>query len=300
MSCFRFIAAAARRRPVALSCRVLGVSRAGYYAWRGRPPSARARADAALTAVIHRLHGESRGVYGSPRIHADLRAGGRRHGRKRVARLMRAAGLRGCPRPRRRPRTTVADPAAAAAPNLVQRRLRPARRRTACGWPTSRTCPPRRAGCTWRPCWTPSAGEWWAGPWPTTCAPSWCSTPSSWPWPTRRPAAGLVHHSDRGCQYTVPGLRAAARRGRAGALDEPDGQLLGQRGGRELLRHPQAGAGRPPRPGAVAHPGGRPAGDLRLRRGASTTATGATRRSRYLSPAAYEAAHRATPAAAVA
>ena len=56
MSCYRFIAAEAAHHPVALSCRVLGVSRAGYYAWRERPPSARARADAELTAVIHRLH----------------------------------------------------------------------------------------------------------------------------------------------------------------------------------------------------------------------------------------------------
>ena len=120
MSRFRFIAAAAGRRPVALSCRVLGVSRAGYYAWRGRPPAARARADAELTAVIHRLHHESRGVYGSPRVHAELRAAGRRHGRKRVARLMRAAGLHGRT-PRRFKRTTIADPAAAARADLVRR-----------------------------------------------------------------------------------------------------------------------------------------------------------------------------------
>ena len=120
----RFIAAAAGRRPVALSCRVLGVSRAGYYAWRERPPSARARADAELTEAIHRLHGESRGVYGSPRIHAELHAGGVRCGRKRVARLMRREGLAGCHRRRRRPRTTVADPAAAPAPNLVRRDFR--------------------------------------------------------------------------------------------------------------------------------------------------------------------------------
>jgi putative transposase len=125
VSCYQLIAAEEAHHPVALSCRALGVSRAGYYAWRGRPPAARARADAELAAVIHRLHAESRGVYGSPRVHAELRARGRRHGRKRVARLMRHEGLAGCPRPRRRPRTTVADPAAAAAPNLVQRHFDP-------------------------------------------------------------------------------------------------------------------------------------------------------------------------------
>ena len=72
MSRYRFIAAEAGHHPVALSCRVLGVARAGFYAWRDRPPSARARADTELTAVIHRLHAQSRGTYGAPRIHADL------------------------------------------------------------------------------------------------------------------------------------------------------------------------------------------------------------------------------------
>src|SRR5262249_52280024 len=121
VSCYQFIAREVARHPVALSCRVLGVSRAGFYAWRDRPPSAPARADAELTAVIRRLHHASRGARGAPRIHAELRARGRRHGRKRVARLLRQAGLAGCHRRRRRPRTTVAAPGAAAAPNLVQR-----------------------------------------------------------------------------------------------------------------------------------------------------------------------------------
>jgi putative transposase len=125
VSCFQFIAAEAGHHPVALSCRVLGVSRAGFYAWRGRPPAARACAAAELTAVIHRLHAQSRGTYGAPRLHADLQGEGRRHGRKRVARLMRQEGLAGCHRRRRRPRTTVADPAASAAPNLVRRAFDP-------------------------------------------------------------------------------------------------------------------------------------------------------------------------------
>jgi len=81
--------------PVALMARVLGVSRAGYYAWAKRPPSARAVADAALLKQIRTVHAGSRQTYGSPRVHAELRAGGKRHGRKRVARLMRAAGLVG-------------------------------------------------------------------------------------------------------------------------------------------------------------------------------------------------------------
>ena len=66
MSCYRFIAAEAAQHPVALSCRVLGVSRSGFYAWRGRPASARARADAALTARIHRPPPESRETLRQP------------------------------------------------------------------------------------------------------------------------------------------------------------------------------------------------------------------------------------------
>jgi putative transposase len=95
---FRFIDAERACLPVALLCRVLGVSRSGYYAWRNRPPSKRSREDATLTAKIREIHRRSRETYGSPRIHAELRALGTRCGRKRVERLMRQAELRGCTR----------------------------------------------------------------------------------------------------------------------------------------------------------------------------------------------------------
>ena len=72
--------------------RVLGVSEAGFHAWRRRPASAHAVADAALLKRIRTIHGGSRETYGVPRVHAELRAGGEKHGRKRIARLMRAAG----------------------------------------------------------------------------------------------------------------------------------------------------------------------------------------------------------------
>ena len=75
------------RFPVATMARVLGVSKAGYYAWRHRPPSARAVADATLLERIRAVHASSRETYGSPRVHAALRAGGERHSRKRVERL---------------------------------------------------------------------------------------------------------------------------------------------------------------------------------------------------------------------
>ncbi len=79
---------------MALLCRVLKVSRAGYYAWRKRPVAERTLTDQSLALEVAAIHAESRGRYGSPRVHAELRGRGQRLGRKRVARLMRTAGLR--------------------------------------------------------------------------------------------------------------------------------------------------------------------------------------------------------------
>jgi putative transposase len=102
-------------------CRVLGVSPSGYWAWRRREPSARAHADAQLSAQIIQIHQASRGTYGAPRIHAELTTRGTQCGRKRVARLMRVVGITGCHRRRMRIRTTRRDPTACPAPDLVQR-----------------------------------------------------------------------------------------------------------------------------------------------------------------------------------
>ncbi len=88
--------------PIATMARVLSVSEAGYYAWRNRLPSAHALADAALLKRVRTIHASSRETYGAPRVHAALRADGGKHGRKRVARLMRAAGLVGARRRRAR------------------------------------------------------------------------------------------------------------------------------------------------------------------------------------------------------
>lgn len=295
MSCYRFIAAEAAHHPVALSCRVLGVARAGYYAWRARPPSARARADAELTEVIHRLHAESRGTYGSPRIHADLQADGRRHGRKRVARLMRRAGLAGCPRRRPRPRTTIADPAAATAPNLVQRHFDP-------------LAPDHLwlADITYVP-----TGEGWL--YLAAVLDAFSRRVVGWAMAdhlrtelvldaldlalaTRRPAAGLVHHSDRGCQYTSVAFgRRLAESGLVPSMSRTGNcwdnavaeSFFATLKGELVDRHvwPTRAAAR------------RAIFDYvevfyNRRRRHSTL--------RYLSPAAYEAAHQATPAAAVA
>lgn len=104
-------------------CRVLGVSASGYYAWLGRTPSARSKANDELKARIRAIHEKSRGTYGAPRIHAELVAEGCRVGRKRVARLMRELGLAGASR-RKGMRTTRRDEAARAAPDLVERAFR--------------------------------------------------------------------------------------------------------------------------------------------------------------------------------
>lgn len=101
-------------------CRVLEVSTSGYYAWRKRPPSKRAQKDAMLTNRIRQIHDHSRGTYGSPRIHAALQAEGIRVGKKRVARLMKEAGLRGISR-RKRPSTTVSGDNGRPVPDLVDR-----------------------------------------------------------------------------------------------------------------------------------------------------------------------------------
>ena len=107
--------------PIAPMARVLGVSKAGYYAWLRRPPSAHAVADAALLKRVRTVHASSRQTYGAPRVHADLRAQGERHGRKRIARLMRDAGLVGACHRHGGPATTRRDKEARPAPDLVDR-----------------------------------------------------------------------------------------------------------------------------------------------------------------------------------
>ncbi len=107
--------------PIASMARVLGVSKAGYYAWLRRPSSAHAVADATLLKRVRTVHASSRQTYGAPRVHADLRAQGERHGRKRIARLMRDAGLVGACHRHGGPTTTRRDKEARPAPDLVDR-----------------------------------------------------------------------------------------------------------------------------------------------------------------------------------
>ena len=111
-----------RRRsqyPVKLMCRVLRVSSSGYYAWRIRPESQRAKTNRELAQVIRRVHAESKQVYGRPKVTAELKAEGYGCGQRKVGRLMRIAGLRGCPQ-RRFQVTTQSDPSHPVASNLLR------------------------------------------------------------------------------------------------------------------------------------------------------------------------------------
>lgn len=118
---YAVIAGTAGQYPIETMCRALGVSVSGYYAWRERQPSARQQADQMLLSQIQTAYAASRGLYGSPRVHAQLRRQGIRCARKRVARLMRQAGLRSRRRATRRIRTTDSRHNRPVAPNLLER-----------------------------------------------------------------------------------------------------------------------------------------------------------------------------------
>ena len=159
---FGFIAAEKATFPVRMLCRMLEVSRAGFYAWQRRPPTARTQQDQRLGVEIQAIHTETRQRYGSPRVHAELRERGHRVGRKRVARLMRQHGL--CARRRRRFRiTTDSNHPLAVAPNLLARQFA-APPPIPHGSRTLRISGPRKAGCTWPSFSISSRAPSWAGP----------------------------------------------------------------------------------------------------------------------------------------
>ncbi len=185
--------------PIATLCRVLGVSPSGYYAWLGRPPSKRARANAALQSRIEKIHERSRGTYGSPRIHAELAAEGERVGRNRVARLMRLAGLEGVSR-RRGARTTRRDREARPAPDLVERDFvvtGPDRL-----WVADVTYIPTWAGFLYLAvvldAWSRRVVGWSMASHLRTELVLEALNMALW---QRRPEA-VIHHSDQGTQYT--------------------------------------------------------------------------------------------------
>ena len=205
MSAFRLIdAERANHYPVAMLCRMLGVSKSGYYAWRSRPPSKRSREDYALTEKIREVHHRSRETYGSPRVHAELRALGVRCGRRRVARLMRVAGLRGCMRSRKR-RTTRRDPRAAPAPDLLGRDFVSAQPHRV--WLADITYLPTQEGYLYLAfildVYSRKIVGWSMASHMRTELVVDALQMAVW---RRKPSAGLVHHSDRGAQYTAISL----------------------------------------------------------------------------------------------
>jgi putative transposase len=180
---------------------MVGVSKSGYYAWKARPSSKRSREDATLTERIVEVHQRSRETYGYPRVHAELHALGVRCGRRRVARLMRKAGLRGCMRGRKK-RTTCRDPRATPAPDLVNRS-------------SSATAPDRlwTADMTYLKTdegflhlafvldvYSRRIVGWSMASHLRAELVVDALEIAVW---RRKPAAGLVHHSDRGPQYTA-------------------------------------------------------------------------------------------------
>lgn len=182
-------------------CRVLGVSTSGFYAWRDRKPSARARKDAELTKLIIRIHRESGGTYGAPRVHAELKLGyGIRCSKKRVARLMRQANLAGVHR-RRLKGCTKRDPARPSFPDLVQRSF------TATApnqlWVADITQHYTGEGWLYLAAiidiFSRAVVGWSMGARAVADLVINALNMATW---NRRPGSGLIHHSDHGSQYT--------------------------------------------------------------------------------------------------
>jgi putative transposase len=212
VSRYRFIDAEKDNHPVRIMCRVLEVSPSGYYAWHSRQDCERKRSDAGLAERIHQIHQRSRGTYGAPRVRAALAADGVHVSRKRVARLMREQGLYGVRRPRRRVKTTVVEPGAAVAPNLVERHFTPGAINRL--WAADITYVPTCEGwlylATVLDCHSRRVTGWsLAEHLRTELALGALSMALQ----RRRPVHGqLIHHSDRGCQYTSRAYQAMLTR----------------------------------------------------------------------------------------
>ena len=193
--------------PIADLCAAFDVSRAGFYSWRQRDPSARDRADEALGEQIGTLFARSRRTYGSPRLHRALRRAGHACGRHRVTRLMRGRGLTGRVRGRRGPRTTDSRHEDPIAPNRLGQRQTPLARPNEV-WAANLTNVPTDE------VWLYLAGVLDLG---SRRLVGWAmgeSLETSLPMDAlrmalrqRQPKAGLLHHSDRGCQYASEAYR---------------------------------------------------------------------------------------------
>lgn len=205
----RYICIDRRRNqyPVSTMCRLLKVSRSGYYAWKSRPESERTKTDRELTRVIRRLHAESHGTYGSPRMRDDLRDEGYQCGRHKVARLMRQAGLKGCPRRRFRV-TTQCDPTHPVAANLLKQDFSASRPNER--WASDITYIATRQGWLYlavvMDLYSRRIVGWSMSRW---ISRHLVIDALRMALGGRQPEAGqsLLHHSDRGAQYTSDDFR---------------------------------------------------------------------------------------------
>lgn len=189
----------AREHKVARLCRALSVSRSGYYAWLRRGPTRRAARDDELLAQIRQAHASSRRTYGSPRVHAELRARGTRCSRKRVARLMRSAGL-SARRPRRAVRTTDSRHSLPVAANLLGRDF--SAEAPDLRWAADITYVPTAEGWLYLAVILDLFSRRVVGhACAATLATSLIVEALTLACGRRRPSAGILHHSDRGSQY---------------------------------------------------------------------------------------------------
>jgi transposase InsO family protein len=199
-----------------LMCRVLEVTRSGFYAWRTRAPSERARKDQRLRIEVRAIHRETRGRYGSPRIHKELQARGERVSRKRVARLMQAEGLRGRKK-RRFQKTTNSDHTYPIAPNVLNRKFDvgevPGPDQV---WVADITYVPTREGWLYLAVILDLATRlvvgWSMG---ETLETKLVIGALEMALRRRRPPPGLLHHSDRGVQYASNEYRELLERQKA-------------------------------------------------------------------------------------
>lgn len=207
---YSFIAAEKTNYPVAVMCRMLKVNRTAFHNWERRAPSDRALTNAWLTEKITRIHERSRGVYGAPRIHAELRLEyGIRVGRKRVARLMKAAGISGVS-PRKRWKTTIRIPGITPATDLVERDFKPSGPNVL--WVADVTY--LRTGEGWlylaavQDAYSRAIVGWSMA---THVRAPLVVDALKMALARRRPEPGLIHHSDQGSQYVSLAFGRAAR-----------------------------------------------------------------------------------------
>ncbi|MBO0796014.1 MAG: IS3 family transposase [Ktedonobacteraceae bacterium] len=206
---FQFIAEQSQQYSIELLCEALDVSESGYYAWKHREPSAHAREDARIAALIQQIDQEHRHVYGSPRIQAKLRDYGVQCGRKRVVRLMQALGITALVKRSRKP-TTKSDPHARCAPNVLKREFSADRPNTK--WVTDTKAVETAEGWLYLAIildlYSRQVVGWSMS---TTEDGELAELALRMAVARRHPRSGLLHHSDRGTEFTCDRYQAALR-----------------------------------------------------------------------------------------